>query len=107
MTTSELKKDKSIRGVLKRLRSHIGDEAFHVVDNWDADLFAVGIAKTSDHGTLAYISTWKKEPGKYFVELESPPQEGDDLPYRVAASYESVTFGELLDIVSRHLGDTL
>jgi hypothetical protein len=53
-----LMKDPSLLAVLDRLNEDLGDEAFAIVDHWDADLCAVGVAKPSDHARLVYISTW-------------------------------------------------
>ena len=104
MRPVDLKKDVSILRMLERFRSSFGANAFHVVDNWDADLYAVGIANPQNHGRLVYISTFEKAPDEYFVELESDSGQAEDAYYRVVGRYESVPWNELVAIVARHIG---
>jgi hypothetical protein len=54
------KKDKSVPGLIKRLRTRLGKDAFHVVDYWDADLYAIAVVRPDNHGVLVYINTFRK-----------------------------------------------
>jgi hypothetical protein len=97
-------KDDVIIRVLDRLRHDLGAGAFDVVDHWEADLNAVGIASPKNHGVLVYISTSGQSEERYHVELELPPAPGDDFPYQDAGSFSQLDYPQLLDIVRQHLG---
>ena len=104
MTRTDPIKDESILSALDRLRSSLGVNTFHIVDHWDADLCAIGIAKPDEHSTLVYISTYGQTPGKYYVELETVAEGSNDDEYEVVAEYASIDWDELLETVARHLG---
>jgi hypothetical protein len=69
-----LKKDTTIVQLLEILRDRLGAGAFEVVDHWEADMSAIGIASPRDHRVLAYLGCFGREPGSYDVELESPAE---------------------------------
>jgi hypothetical protein len=96
-----ISKTPEVLAVLDRLRADLGPDAFHVVDHWEGDLTAVGVAKPSDHGVLAYIGSF--EDG-FYVELELPPPPGDDFPYRVAGRHWGQRVEQVVQLVARHLG---
>ena len=96
-------KDKTIVDVVAQLHLRIGKEAFQIVDHWDADCMAVGVARSDDPRTLVYISTFNKPIGRYFVSLESPPAKGDDAPYKDIGHHEDVDIETLVRIVQKHL----
>ena len=102
----ELQKDKAIIQVLDKLRARSEVGAFDVVDHWNADLCAIGIARTDDHGVLVYISTFGKREGEYFVSLELPPRPGEEQwanhPYTPAGEQDAKTFDELVEIIQGH-----
>jgi len=98
-----LKKDDSILCLLELLGTRLGSGAFDVVDHWEADACAVGVASPRDHGVLAYLSTFGLPAGRYYLELECPPRSGDEAPYEVAGRFTALEFEELVDIVARHL----
>ncbi len=56
--TEQIDKDRSILGLLSRLHTELGAKAFDVVDHWDSDLCAIGLAMPSDHATLIYVSSY-------------------------------------------------
>jgi hypothetical protein len=68
-----LQKHKSITELLDRLRTRLGTAAFDVIDHWEGDLCAVGVARPDEHGILVYVSTFGEPEGSYFVSLELPP----------------------------------
>ncbi len=98
-----LNKDISIRRMLARLARRLGCQRFDIVDHWEIDLCAIGIASPRNHGVLVYISTYRKHPTRYDVELELPPTPGNDFPYEVASRHSNLTFEELVRVVRAHL----
>ena len=100
--SSPLEKHLSILLLLDRLRSDLGSAAFAVVDHWDADHCAIGLAHPSNHQILVYVSTFHKETGQYDYELELPPVSEVEL-YSCAGRAESSTYEELLGVIRSHL----
>ena len=95
MTVYELgEKDPTIQRVIERLAGRFGRGAFAIVDHWDGDLCAIGIARPDDHGTLAYICTFGEPENCYYVELELPPPADSDMPNR-SVSIRSTGFRTL------------
>jgi hypothetical protein len=101
---SGLEKDPAVLDLLSRLAQRLGHGAFQVVDHWEADLNAVGIAHPNNREQLAYIAV--RGPDDLYVELELPPTRGSELPYAVAGEFRSLSFDQAAQIVSRHLGCT-
>jgi len=104
MLPFESDKNQEIIDVLARLQQMFGEGCFDIVDHWDADLNAIGIANPADHGRLAYIAINNDHPNGYFVELELPPSPESDLPYCIAGNFEDIDFEQLASVVGRHLG---
>jgi hypothetical protein len=94
-------KNKTIETVLVRLQEALGNSYFDIVDHWEGDTCAVGIARPDNHSILAYISTWMLQAGHYDVHLELPPLKEGDV-YEPAGLYESVDFDGLVGIITRH-----
>jgi hypothetical protein len=83
----------------------MGPRAFVVVDHWEADLCAIGIARPDNHSVLVYFST-NSEPGeRCSVSLELPPQPGSDIPYTAVGDHVAASLDELAEIVRRHFQD--
>lgn len=99
-------KDVSIHALLARFEAAFGAGSFDVVDHWEADLCAVGVARPGEPGTLAYVSTFGLPDGRYSVRLERPPSPGSDLPYTPAGEREDIGLDEVLAVVGAHLGLT-
>ena len=99
----KLNKHESILAFLARLSSELEGIAWTVVDHWEGDLHAIGVARAGEPGVLAYVSTWRQPPGRYFCSLELPPAPGDDAPYRPAGEKEGVGFPEVLRLLREHL----
>ena len=104
---AKLQKDESIVRLLAALKERLGVGAFDVVDHWDEDLCAIGIARRDNHGILAYISTFGQAEGTYFVSLEMPPRPPDkqwaNHPYTPAGECEARSFDQLVEIIQKHL----
>lgn len=98
------KKDESIARMLNELRAELGADAFDVVDHWESDTSAIGIARRDDHGVLVYVSTYGRNSNQYWVSLEFPPRTDDSSPYVPAG--ERVVHGvqELVSVVRSHFG---
>lgn len=99
-------KDESVSELLGRLRRQLGANAFDIVDHWDADLCAVGIARPDNHGVLVYISTFGNQKDSYFVSLELPPKPDDEHwanhPYTPAGEQRVQGFDALVQIIQEH-----
>jgi hypothetical protein len=95
-----LDKESSIVEVLDRLQARLGPDTFAIVDHWDCDRRAVGVARPDDHGVLAYIATWGSG---FYVELELPPPPGDDFPNAVAGQHSGLSAEQVVQIVAGHL----
>lgn len=103
MSNQELVKDESIHNVLARLKKALRGRAYRVVDHWEDSLCAIGVASPEDIRALAYISTFDKPRGYYFLSLELPPPPGSAQAYVPAGEYEHVDFRELARLIREHL----
>lgn len=101
---TRFQKDQSIIRLIDGLRALLGPRAFDVVDHWESDLCAVGIARPDNHGVLVYISTSGKPGERCSVSLELPPQPGSDIPYTAAGDQDAANLNELAEIIQRHFG---
>jgi hypothetical protein len=104
MSDTSRGKDPSIEELIGALGAHFGSDSFDIVDHWESDLCAIGIARRDDHRVLAYLSTLGRPEQPYYVELELPPDAGDDVPYRVAGQHHPSDFATLARLVGSHLG---
>jgi hypothetical protein len=102
MPTADIpSKDREIREVLSWLRDRVGP--FLVIDRWDADLCAVGVAAIHDPQQLVYSSSWNRPTERYFVELETAPLPGSEMPYTSVAKFDTVDREELATLIAQHL----
>ena len=85
------------------LHARLGDQLV-VVDHWEADRTAIGVARADNTGRLVYFSIWNRSPNRYYVDVEFPPRAGSELPYEQGERFDDVDFEELVAIASRHLG---
>ena len=97
-------KHESIRSIVRELSAHMGEDSFKIVDNWDADLVAVGVCSMHEPGMAAYISTWDRPPGRCYLELEWPAENSADLPYGKTEEFENVSCSEAVSISAKHIG---
>jgi len=68
-------KDRSIAELVSRLCARFPEE-IEVVDHWDADLCAIGFRLKGRPAPLVYVSTWKKETGRFSVVVEESAPAG-------------------------------
>lgn len=73
------------------------------VDDWDADLCATGIARSTDPGWLVYISVFKQPPGTCCFDCDVPMPNPDD-GWRTVRSGTCGSAEELLGVLRAHLG---
>ena len=102
-------KDKTIRSFLVMLFREIDPVNLRIVDHWDADRRAIGIASTSDLRLLVYISTSGQAKGRYFVECETPSdlsEKSGDPSFRTTLTEENADFDSVVATIRRHLGIT-
>lgn len=83
-------------------RLELSRRAWIVVDHWDADLHAIGIAHREDPRRLVYISTFDEPPDTYYFECEVPTGP-DETDYESGHSKEHVSFAELRAAMEAHL----
>jgi hypothetical protein len=96
-----LVKNDAVLKLLSRLQYRLGGGRFQIVDHWESDLDAIGVAHPRNRELLAYIAAYG--PEDFYVELELPPEHGSELPYSVAGQFRSLTFDEVAQIVAKHL----
>lgn len=94
-----LTKDRSIWKLLAVLADRLGDRRFQVVDHWDADLFAIGVARTGMPTHLVYLSTFNQPPGHYSYECEQLGAAHLEASRRA----EGVSIEQLLTVVREHI----
>lgn len=99
----EVAKDESILGFLARLSSELDPRLWRIVDHWEIDLHAIGIARPDDPGVLVYVSTWRQRPGRYDCSLELPPLPGGDVPFRSVGEKDGIEFPDVLRLIQEHL----
>ncbi len=94
-------KDEDIRQVITSLQDELGLDAFDIVDHWETDSLAIGIARPDNHKTLIYIATCESD-NRYFVSLENPPVD-EDFPYQQGEIFDGIDFITLMNVVKKHL----
>ena len=96
-----IQKDTTIRDLMATLG--LASRGWRIVDHWEADLQAVGVASERDLRRLIYISTFSRASGRYDYECETPegPSEQD---YLTTASGKDVDYETLLGAMEAHLG---
>src|SRR5204863_3101760 len=79
-TAASMKKDARLHVALAALRDRFGD-SIEIVDHWDADLLAVGVARRGHRARLVYIAVLPKHDGHFDVALEVPAGSKPERPY--------------------------
>ncbi len=95
-------KCQEIRALLKRLP--ISDRGWVVVDHWEGDLSALGIAHTRDLRRLVYVTTWRQSQGRYSYICEVPGETSAPTDFVHGERKEDVDEVTLVDALMRHLG---
>jgi hypothetical protein len=99
-------KDIAILDAVEHLRTSLGPVEFQIMDHWEADPMAIGIASPSDIQRLVYFSLESGSGGehRFYGALEAAPTEGSELPYMDCGAFNDVDLETLKEIVSEHLG---
>lgn len=95
-----MNKDASILDLIARL--DLPRRGWIVVDHWEADCMAIGIATPADPRRLVYVSMYDEEPNRYYYECEIPAGSAPN-EYVTAERGQSVDFEELERVIHRHL----
>ncbi|MEY4578668.1 MAG: hypothetical protein RL701_3371 [Pseudomonadota bacterium] len=102
--TSLTEKHEHLQQTVAELERLIGAGAFAVVDLWEGDPLAVGLASPNDARVLAHLVVDPDRPLAFFVELELPPQGITDIPYTPAGTFEQLTLSAVVELIVSHLG---
>ncbi len=94
-------KDPSIVGLLDHL--DLSAHGWVVVDHWEGDRCAVGIASKGRPGRLVYVSTFEVGPGRYDFECEESLGP-DATDYRVVERGTAESLDGLRLVLTNHLG---
>ena len=98
-----MNKEAAIQALIKTLP--LNECGWIPVDHWEADLCAIGIARSDRSRQLVYVSTYGKLPGRYDYQCEMPAGPHDD-DYVTTASGEDVDTETLLAVIKDHLAVT-
>ncbi|MEM9152029.1 MAG: hypothetical protein AAGB19_16455 [Cyanobacteria bacterium P01_F01_bin.3] len=98
----DIRKDKAILALISKLEQSLGGKVFDIVDHWEADSCAIGIASKSDHRTLVYVGCYGCEEKHYSFACEVA--DGEDVSeYKTVDEGECVPYDYLLKKVKIHL----
>jgi hypothetical protein len=93
-------KDPSILQLLEQL--DLPRNGWAIVDHWEADLCAIGLARPSAPRRLVYVSTYGKTEGEYDYQCEEAlGSEPDD--YVTTDARQGVDLPTLVAVLRRHL----
>ncbi len=94
------RKDESIVTLLEEL--DLEGRGWVTVDEWDADLCAIGIARRNTRRRLVYVSTHGKLQKRYDYECEMPTGDQPD-DYTTVSCGKDVSYAALLKVIEDHL----
>jgi len=98
-----LNKHESICHLVHEL--NLRSRGWTILDYWEADLCAIGIASLSSNRRLAYVSTFGKPEGRFDYQCELLPEGVEcDTDYDIVDEGVDVGFVDLLKAMERHLG---
>jgi len=89
--------------VLAQLRERFGAAAFGVVEQWDADVCAIGLAAPGGPTHLAYISVCDKPAGRFDLLIERSAPDGA-APPAGSTRHADIDFETLATIIAGQLG---
>ena len=95
-------KDASLCTLTDVLIRRFGADSIVVIDHWEDDDRAIGIASSRDPARLVYVAALEDAPGAYDLALEDAPEE-EDLPYSDCGWHYRVRLPQLIRIVANHL----
>src|SRR5437868_5235611 len=77
-----------------------------VVDHWDGDQLAIGVARKGLAHKLAYVRLHQttRRLRFFYVAMENAPKSGSDSPYEPAGSHDHLSLSATADVIGKHLG---
>jgi hypothetical protein len=96
-----MQKDRSVLKMLDTLAEKLDPKTWTVIDHWDADRFAVGVAKKTNPKLLVYVSTHEQAEGRFCFECEVQADR-DDSEYRVVRKEVGVDVDSLVSAILAH-----
>ena len=94
----------AIRRAVHHLEERLGKGAFQIVDHWEGDDLAIGVASCVAAQRLVYIASSNHSQHLYDCFLERAPTPQSGLPYECCGKFGAVSLDELVRLVSSHLG---
>ena len=101
---SSLAKEDRVKSMLAALTERFGQGTFQIIDDWEADLCAIGIALPHDPNKVVYISTYGLPEGRYSCHVDIWPPAGSDSRSKSLAKLEGIDFTHLAAAVGEYLG---
>jgi hypothetical protein len=95
-----MEKSKAIRHLIDKLS--LEENKWEIKDYWEGDLCAIGVIKQGNNNRLAYISSYNRENGKYYYEMEINTG-SEETDFRVIGKGEDVDFETLFEVIKSHL----
>ena len=96
------RKDASLRALLGELIDRLPPKSFIVVDHWEADPRAIGLARPSDPDHLVYITSDRDVHGRYFMSRKLA-SDSDLVPFRDAGADQYDDIDALAAAIAAHL----
>jgi len=94
-------KDITIINIVRHLQDKLGVDNLVIKDHWGADNCAIGLTN-KDNRNLVYISAYMKRNNEYFVALESPSENENDV-YQYCGVFENLSIDKVEELVRAHL----
>ncbi len=81
---------------------HAGPQAWVVLDVWDADLCATGVAMSGNASRRVYVSTYEMPAGRFYCECEAS-RPGEPGEFDTVGREDDLSLEELLAKIAQHL----
>lgn len=94
-------KDPLLLRLLEAVADALRGAPLVLVDHWDGDFFAIGIAAEREPNRLVYVSTLQQASGHCFIECETP--DDSEAGYASSQTEKSVPFARAVEIIRQHL----
>ncbi len=94
-------KDPSMTNLIATLA--LSDREWRIVDDWEADLCAIGITSEAANGKLVYICTFGKEPGTFDYDCDIPTGTSDPSGFQTVASGKDANLNTLESVLETWL----
>lgn len=94
-------KTQQIKRLVEHLLKKYGSTDIVVIDYWDADNTAIGLADKTKKYTV-YITDNGGMDNTFFISLENPPT-SDDSPYTPGGEFDNLAVEEVEKTLIKHL----